>query len=112
MKLPDDIPTELAFQNSIPVLPPASPDEERWKQNAACRGMTDQFLQPRDDGTKRAVCMSCSAFGECRALVDLIEMHALGSNGYQAGFWAGETPIERRRRRGRYTNVHDTRKAA
>lgn len=92
----------------LPKLPPITPHERAWKKSAACNGQLDKFfnISSMKPGTKgyeelQAICDGCGVRGECRALIDLIEQGDgdSPSTTYCYGFWAGELPIERVRRR-------------
>jgi len=90
-----------------PIPPPAWAAERLWLAQAACAGQLEVFYPPdylESRGERvarelraRAICAACPVIEACRALVDRIET----SRPYEHhhGIWAGETPVERKRRR-------------
>ena len=81
----------------------SNPERWTWMNDAACAGMSINIFFPRnaDEGVfdfsiARVVCAGCPVKAECRAFIDRIETMP----GNQAfGFWGGETPKERSKRR-------------
>lgn len=71
----------------------ALPPLQRWRTQAACRGLDASVFFPDDDGEAsalaKATCASCE-------VQDLCLSYAL-SNKEKAGVWGGATERERRR---------------
>lgn len=74
-----------------------------WMDDAACQGESLDLFFPEDSqrfagyGPARVLCAECPVVMECRDWNDAVERRI----GYRtiAGFYAGESPNERRRRR-------------
>jgi WhiB family redox-sensing transcriptional regulator len=70
-------------------LPAIDPVDLRWKDDAACKGMTDVFFPPAGTQTRshieqaRAVCAGCPVQNECADYAAHINA--------QHGIWAGHT---------------------
>ena len=82
----------------------SNPERWSWMNDAACAGMSINIFFPRDDeyeehdfSTARVVCAGCPVRAECRAWNDRIE--TMPGNHLAFGFWGGETPKERSKRR-------------
>lgn len=72
-----------------------------WQTDAACRGLTLEVFFPDGTGASKfeqakAICAACSVIEDCRAMTDRAE-RGLSSDVF--GVFAGETPLERVRRR-------------
>ena len=68
-----------------------------WVERAACRDADpDVFFPARGESATaaRAICEGCPVIPECRRYVDRLEV-----GHYAWGFYAGESPRERQRRR-------------
>jgi WhiB family redox-sensing transcriptional regulator len=71
-----------------------------WLEGAACAGaQVDIFFPVKGESyaEARSVCRRCPVLQECRAEIDRVEGRLRGPDAQ--GFYAGETPAERRRRR-------------
>ena len=102
-------------------MPLWTDEELEWKKDALCKEYPElDFINARVSRTEskrakalRAVCGECLVFAECRALTDAIETPVDFSKSVMpshspdmlAGFWAGELPIERVRRRYRAAGI-------
>ena len=69
--------------------------DDRWMNEAACRGLTNQFFPPpaerpqareRREASAREVCGSCHAQTACREFA---------RTNHEYGFWGGESEDER-----------------
>ena len=69
--------------------------DDRWMNNASCRGLTDLFFPPpaerpqareRRESTARDVCGSCPSQANCQQFA---RAH------HEYGFWGGESEDER-----------------
>lgn len=89
---------------------PALWEVQRFKNRAVCAevpqtygyGLVDAYFYPATNSEfaykmARQFCTRCPAIGECRELIDSIEEDEPKSN--IRGFWAGESPRERIKRR-------------
>lgn len=80
----------------IAERPPLAPAV--WQADAACRGMDlDVFYSLTDDGPAKAICSRCTVVSECRDATDRAEDGV--PRKFLFGVFAGETPLERWRRR-------------
>ena len=71
-----------------------------WLEGAACSGSRVEVFFPvkgESYAEARSVCGRCPVLAECRAEIDRVESRLRGPD--VQGFYAGETPAERRRRR-------------
>jgi hypothetical protein len=84
-----------------------------WLEGAACAGArVDIFFPVKGESyaEARSVCRRCPVLQECRAEIDRVEGRLRGPDAQ--GFYAGETPAERRRRRGEATGRTDLERTA
>lgn len=87
----------------LPVLPPFTPDEGRWRAKAACQGLGADYMMVTTPTMKRrakAICATCPVVNECRAFSDRLEATFTNEDRGGQPIWAGETFTERLRRRG------------
>jgi hypothetical protein len=71
-----------------------------WLQGAACSGSRVEVFFPvkgESYAEARSICARCPVLAECRSEIDRVEARLRGPD--VQGFYAGETPSERRRRR-------------
>ena len=84
-----------------------------WLEGAACAGaQVDIFFPVKGESyaEARSVCRRCPVLQECRAEIDRVEGRLRGPDAQ--GFYAGETPAERRRRRSGATGSTPIERAA
>ena len=74
-----------------------------WQADAACRGLPLTVFLPPGAGAAskfeqaKTICASCPVIADCRAMTDRAERGL--SQSYVHGVFAGESPLERVRRR-------------
>lgn len=97
-------PSDLALAAVIAQVHATLAEQQPWRSQAACRGMTDRFFANRHDQhsspgramrkteAARTVCARCPVIDQCRAYLATIQTQALH------GVWAGTSWRDRRGR--------------
>lgn len=100
----------------FPRLPDVTVEELEWQDRRSCRQLPGEWWTSEDpelnDRAKEVCFTSCPVRVQCAALAEVVDAGASPyvtyherSLPYLAGVWAGETPVERYRRRRRDRNA-------